>query len=418
MIKLGLNAEGLNADKANKSSESIRAQVKGLNEDLKGVESTLRTVGSQFAGFGKAAKMNAGVGQARAKPATQNDPSNVIQSPGKPFIPKIIVPEKDDQKDEKKKKPKEPKMPTSFGGALTSLGGQLGSLAAGVYLLKNTIDGAVNIISSFMEVFKSAMAEKNAAAVSGLEAQDVDFFKSVGAQFGDLEGNIAKNMVRFGQTKVSATPGEYHLGLANMGIAPLNANGGTRDTMELLKEVSAKAQKMDRNSENTYRYFAKWFEFDKTTVDMLQEGPKFLDKMPAEYRAQMLSKSNANIDRGAQSQVETALGAQKLSTIKDKSMIGGWDFMSNHPEEILGGAGGIIGAMIGDYFTSKTQGSSVPVKPTAAPYQGASNGNQTGHIENMTVNVAVNKDGSASASVAGYNARRVMVNPAPYKVAS
>lgn len=424
VIKLGLNADGLNADKANKSIESIRTQVKGLNEDLKGVESTLRTIGTQFGGFGKSFKPDATVRREKVKPATQAGSvlsGNVLAFPGGDKPPKT-KPQGGVTPDQHEKKKKETKVPTSLGGAISSLGGQIGMLAGGIYLLKNTVESVAGVVRGFMDIFKSAMVEKNVAAVSGLKPQDVDFFKAVGAQFGDMEGAIAKNIVKFGQTKVSAMPGEYHLGLARMAISPLDVKGGTRDTMELLKEIAAKSQTMAKNDEDTYRFFRQWFDFDKTTVDMLQKGPSFLDKMPEFYRKEMLSKTNKDIEAGAKHEVDTALGAQKLKTATDKAAIDIWGLIPKLVQPTFGknGLGPMAFSEMIDQIGKFTgvQSSSVPVKPTISAPAATQMGAKNGSIDNMTINVSVDKDGSAAADVEGFSARRVMVNPAPYKVAS
>ena len=331
----------------------------------------------------------------------------------------------DTAKREERANAKQRKMPTSLKGLMGGMEG-LGPIAAGVYLFKSAIGAITGALSGLASATEASQSVKQLGEEIGLTSSQLEGFRAIAIRAGDTQGTVVKDLERLGKEWTSVIPGYIHAGLNRMQISVMDSSGNRRKFADVLNELSDKASKDKRVAEEMYAYFRQLGISGKQLTDVLKMGP---EKIEAERRKDVLTgvaKSDWQVQFEADTWVEVTTALRVAGNAASLFGSGLWALGKEMTKlAILGPVGAstlnAVKSMLGrNGAESKVATEAVSVNPQKASMYGptrdaaAAARSQNFNLENMTVNVSVDKSGRATASVDGVKPSRVTTNVAPW----
>jgi hypothetical protein len=325
----------------------------------------------------------------------------------------------DTAKREERANAKQRKMPTSLKGLIGGMEG-LGPIAAGVYLFKSAISAITGALSGLASATETSQNVKQLGEEIGLTSAQLEGFRAIAIQVGDTQGTVVKDLERLGKEWTSVIPGYIHAGLNRMQISVMDSSGNRRKFADVLNELSDKASKDKRVAEEMYAYFRQLGIAGKQLTDVLKMGPK---KIESERRKDVLTgvaKSDWQVQFEAETWVEVTTAMRVAGNAASLFGAGLWKIVKFLTTSTpLGGVGAVAWQAKNLIYGSGNESEQIKVTPQSV--RQFSNDRRTPEamgsgfkIDQMNVNVRVDKDGRATASVDGVKPSRVTTNVAPW----
>lgn len=308
------------------------------------------------------------------------------------------------------------RMPHSLGGLIRSIPG-LGTIAAGLYIARQAFDAVAGFVGKITESLTGQQNIRTAAQSFGLATGQMRNFTDAAVQFGANSNEIAQDMTKFMSGAQIPIGGQYHWGLARKGVA-VSEGGQWRKMEDIMGDLADVMSKEPKLNKDTYNYYRHMFGFSKQTVDFMQQGREGIEARKTESIKSGMALSGEMVDRGAQQAAIWKATGQQFSILGQKSAIlasefvtdlvlGLQAFISKPGEDIIKGF-----SWVADNMKAK------PTQSFTPSYQSLYHANGSKQqAQQVTVNVSVDKSGSATTSVKGIDRKNVSHNVLPYKAA-
>jgi hypothetical protein len=205
-----------------------------------------------------------------------------------------------------------------------------------------------------------------------------------------------------------------------MQISVMDANGKLKPFRSIIDDVADAAAKMPEKDPLTYLKFREWFGFDKQMVDFLQQGSQKIKEGREQAVRSGIAKSDWQVAAEAQASTEVETSLRQLANLATLAGVGLW----NTAKLITKGLQFMSAATADNDYEVEEETPKERVKATVPPSSGSGSSWQRGMalggaykatIENLNVNVHVDKSGNAKVSVDGARTDRVTTNMAPWK---
>jgi hypothetical protein len=288
--------------------------------------------------------------------------------------------------------------------------------------VKSIFDSVVGAISSLKSATETSQRVKQLGETIGIAKGDIEEFRAASIRFGDTQGTIVGNIEKFGKEYVSTIPGQFHLGLRRMNISVLDAFGKMKPFRTILDEVADAAAKMPKKSPETYLKFREWYGFDKYATDMMQQGSAALREGRRKDVMTGVAKSDWQISMEAEAYQEFVTVLRVAGNVASLAGVGLWKLAK--ALTLFTPSGGLVTtAWQANNLLSRSGKESEQVKVTPQSVQQFRKDRWAPEamgggfkLEQMNVNVRVDKDGRATASVDGVKPNRVTTNAGSLKM--
>lgn len=321
------------------------------------------------------------------------------------------------------------KMPTSLGGLLRAIPG-LGTIAAGLYIARQAFDAVAGFVGKITETMKGGQDIRTAAQSFGIATDRMQGFTDAAVQFGANSNEIAQDMSKFMSGAQIPIGGQYHWGLARKGVA-VSEGGQWRKMEDIMGDLADVMSKEPKLNKDTYNYYRHMFGFSKQTVDFMQQGREGIEKMRQDAINRGMALTGAEAERQAYQKQKLSEIEKQIDVLWQRFILymseralgkeGDSERMRKYEESRKAEWGGLIDSFRKEGVWSNMWHRQDSPKPTQSVTPSAqslyhANGSKQ-QAQQMTVNVSVDKGGSATTSVKGVDRKNVSTNVLPYKVA-
>lgn len=313
ILKLGLDTKGMDSvDPVDNKLGKLNGTVEKLDANLKSVESTLRNIAQLSGGAIK-------LGETK------------VTSPKEKKEPKEST-----SKLDKRDKEKADRMPTTLKSLLTGIGGPLATLASGVYLFKSMAQAAMglwNVAKGFIDESKELA---NVGKFSGIAASKLKGLGTMAEFLGYKSEDTIADFDKLGRTFINLKPGEFHQGLAMMGIVPYAKDGKPKDPEQIFKEVADYMSRTDLSMIEKYRAGEQYLGMGQGSVEILSMGWKNAMDRIAGFQKSGLIPTEADIQEERLQGRVAAFNKARASTTGRKGITSITDLLTGTIAAALG----------------------------------------------------------------------------------
>ena len=369
ILKLGLDTKGLDSvDPVNKKLGDLNSTVEKLDTNLKSVEETLLNIGR--------------LGDITIKLGETKSSSTEDKQGKKESTSKVD-----------KNNAQGVRIPTTIKSLLTKLGAPVAAISGVVYLFKSMAQAAMNLWNVSKGFINESKELANVGKFSGIAASKLKGLGSMAEFLGYKSEDTIADFEQMGRTFIKMKPGDYHEGLAQMGIVPYERDGVPKSTEKILGEIAHYFTRNDKSITEKYRIGDQLLKIGQGTVELLSMGWGPLNERIAGFQKSGLIPTDADIQEERLQGRVAAFNKARASTIGRKGITSITDLLT-----------GTVAAMFGTAGATETLDAIIKNGPekTMKQLEGKISKEKLNQLKRM-FGVAVDESGMQSSSNIGYS---------------